>query len=302
MKFTVLTLGLALFVLGSTPSQAQDKSFLLNGAKYESQAAFISSGNRCAAKEPDLAQRQAIDKVLQKWQSQSRATSAVLKNIPVAFHVIYSGTTGNISDATIAAQIQVLNDAYASSGFSFSLSSVDRTNNSTWFAMTPGSSAETNAKNALNITPQTKLNFYSANPGQGLLGWATFPWSLASAPTKDGVVVLYSSLPGGNAVPYNEGDTGTHEVGHWLGLYHTFQGSGIRQNGCTGSGDFVSDTPAEKSPAYGCPTGRDTCPSIAGLDPITNFMDYVDDFCMFQFTGGQAARMSSSVATYRPQL
>ena len=112
----------------------------------------------------------------------------------------------------------------------------------------------------------------------------------------DRVVVLYSTF-GRNAplAPFDLGRTGTHEVGHYLGLDHTFA------NGGSSPGDQVADTPAEASPAYGCPVGRDTC-SSAGVDPIFNYMDYTDDSCMDEFTSGQTTRMQNQVATYKPSL
>ena len=174
----------------------------------------------------------------------------------------------------------------------FVLGDVDYTVNSTWYGAGPGSTAQTQMKNALHEGSADDLNFYT-NSGGGYLGWATFPNEYAVRPSQDGVVCYWASLPGSNYVPYNLGDTATHEVGHWLGLYHTFQG------GCQNPGDSVADTPAERSSAFGCPTGRNTCKNIAGNDPIENFMDYTDDFCMFRFSAGQSARADSMWATYR---
>jgi hypothetical protein len=220
--------------------------------------------------------------------------------VDVYFHVINKGTgiaNGDIPDSQITAQMAVLNDAYLGTGWSFTLVSTDRTTNATWYTMTPGTTAETDAKVALRKGTAADLNIYSANIGGGLLGWATFPSSYSADPTDDGVVILYSSVPGGSAAPYNEGDTATHEVGHWMGLYHTFQGGCARN--ATSGGDLVADTPAERSPAYGCPVGRDSCANLSGLDPITNFMDYTDDACMFELTPGQDARMDAQFGTYR---
>jgi hypothetical protein len=222
------------------------------------------------------------------------AAAVTSGEISVYFHVVNKGTgisNGDIPAQWITNQMNVLNAAYQDTGWSFKLVSTDRTTNATWFNGCYGTS-ETAMKNSLHQGSARDLNIYTCNPSNGILGYATFPSSYNNAPLKDGTVLLYSSLPGGNAAPYNLGDTATHEVGHWMGLYHTFQG------GCNG-GDGVDDTFAEKSPAYGCPVGRNSCPNRVGDDPIRNFMDYTDDACMWEFTGGQDVRMDNQYTTYR---
>jgi hypothetical protein len=257
------------------------------------QQAVAENARGCATKDLSPEQLSAVEAALSENRSALAATGSITVN--VYWHVINNGTgiaNGDIPQTQIDNSIAVLNAAYASTPFRFSLVSVDRTTNASWY-ISSGGTSEQQMKTALRQGTADDLNVYSNNMGGGLLGWATFPSSYASSPKMDGVVILYSSVPGGTAAPYNEGDTATHEIGHWFGLYHTFQG------GCAKNNDGVNDTPQEKSPAYGCPAGRDSCARDTGADPIYNFMDYTDDNCMNTFTAGQRTRMDSMWTSYR---
>jgi hypothetical protein len=228
--------------------------------------------------------------------------------IPTVFHVIsaqpLTGAQTQRYRDLIAAQVEVLNDAYsgqdAAAGspdtpFRFAYDHTTFTVNEAWSTLRYGSKETRQAKLALHEGDAGTLNVYAVNLGDGLLGYATFPQRGRGHLSEDGVVILDESMPGGTVAPYDEGDTLTHEVGHWLGLFHTFQ------SGCDKRNDFVADTPAEALPAFECAAdaGRDSCPDDAGLDPIHNFMDYTEDACMDEFTPGQVRRMSNSWEAYR---
>ena len=90
----------------------------------------------------------------------------------------------------------------------------------------------------------------------------------------DGCNVHAGSMPNGILAYYNQGKTAVHEVGHWFGLLHTFQGSSCDP---TDPGDYIEDTPQQSVSTDGCPAGKDSCPELQGLDPIHNFMDYSTD-------------------------
>jgi len=266
-------------------------------------AIFMPSGGASLGRggelrEPDLGEVHADLPASAKGKAGKRFAATV----PVYFHVVTDGATGSLTDAQIADQIAVLNHTFKggeggfATGFAFKLAGVTRTDNAGWFYSNPGGVGEHGMKRALHQGGTNALNFYSTTAGD-YLGWAYLP-SIVTKPGQaylDGVVVDWESMRGTSlayAGEYDQGETGTHEVGHWLNLEHTFYG------GCNAKGDFVADTPPQKTPTSGCPAGKDTCRD-PGLDPIHNYMDYSFDACYTEFTAGQAQRMRDAWLYYR---
>ncbi|KAI1481778.1 hypothetical protein K445DRAFT_308877 [Daldinia sp. EC12] len=267
------------------------------GAHY----VFPRDGNStrlCGTPEPTEAQIAASQAMLEKEREmRAKGESRALRSFSVNayFHVVASSTSlsdGYITQQMINDQLDVMNADYGVHGITFNLVDTDWTVNSNWAA----DGDELGMKRALRKGTYSDLNIYFLGDlGGGLLGYCYFPDNVSEGSSDfylDGCTILAHSVPGGDAAPYNLGGTAVHEVGHWMNLYHTFQG------GCNGAGDSVDDTPAQQSASSGCPVGRDSCPG-GGVDPIHNYMDYSDDACYEEFTAGQEDRMYSAWSTYR---
>ncbi|MGI9191756.1 MAG: fibronectin type III domain-containing protein [Chitinophagaceae bacterium] len=302
-------------------------SFLLTwnfGYAQQRTCASHDIHNAMLASNPEYAaNRAAIEAQIDRYV-QHPVKQRGIKTIPVVVHVIYRTANENISDAQIMSQIDILNkdfrklntdwtntpapfiNSVADCGFQFCLAQVDPNGNpTTGIIRVPTTVTSFTADDKVKFTAQggddawdrnKYLNIWVCNMA-GYLGYASFPGSPANV---DGIVVQHSAFgSGGNTVwPYNLGRTATHEIGHWMNLFHIWGDDGT---GCLGS-DRVDDTPNQAGYNTTCQTfPKVSCNNGPNGDMFMNFMDYTPDACMYMFTNGQKLRMDATFAFGGPR-
>lgn len=264
----------------------------------------------CLTRTPDAEEVEFVENDLRKFRSskggrRSRAADTKVMLVPIVWHVIHWGDAHKESEETIEAQVDVLNSAYggrtlaaglaAKTSFQFETKIINYIDSAEYVSNCRGKSAAFRSR--YGWRDATVINIFLC-PATGYLGWAYLPWQYQQGSPYQAITIHPETLPGGSMYGLNEGDTLVHEMGHYLGLLHTFGSEG----GCTeAEGDLVTDTPLESTPNYGC-TARDSCPDHAGMDPTDNFMDYTMDKCMFRFSEGQVTRMLEMTEKYRSKL
>ena len=280
-------------------------------------------------RDPGVDNRMDVENLdIKHWISNNTSSSKSMPNlitIPVVVHVIYKNSSQNISDAQIFSQIDILNEdfrmnnsdassvpsafagAAADCEIEFCLAVRDPNGNittgitrtytttSSFSGYTSMKYSSTGGQDAWNTSDY--LNIWVCNLASGLLGFATFPGGNSST---DGVVCDYAYFgnTGTATSPYDLGRTATHEVGHWLNLYHIWGDSYC-------GNDYVSDTPKHEESNYGCPSypHASSCSGTGSSgEMFMNYMDYTNDACMFMFSTGQKNRMRATLNGSRSSL
>lgn len=316
----------------ASPELTKEGHVILGDTRYRSvadfhqSAEFRNSGRRCAtahdisASQLPLSNRSAASCGYNYTSINPLYAPDEILEIPVVFHVVQrTDGTGYISESLIRSQIDVLNEDFRALPATPGRNGVDariqfvlasqapdgsatnginyHTNNS-WFR-DPGYGV-TPMKAALAWDPDRYLNIYT-NDASGALGYATFPQTSAGD-GEDGVVLAWNVV-GRNAPQagmFNQGRTATHEIGHYLGLFHTFQDGCGSASSPYSTGDLIADTVAHRGPDYECQARPSSCGG--GNNPIRNFMNYTPDGCMTGFSEEQVNRMRCSLINFRDEL
>jgi len=261
------------------------------------------------------------EKIIREEISKSKLYQKVMtspvKIIPVVVHVIHDGGTNNISDAQIQSQIDVLNEDFRKiTGTNGDGNGVDTEIQFCLAKKTPDGKCTNGIVRILSTLSNHQtyqrsmlkqltywdntryLNMYvvkSINGSSGILGYSSFP---GGPPDEDGIVVRHNYFGKIGTAAASIGRTTTHEIGHWFGLYHTFNG-GCGVDTCA-DGDYVCDTPPAANPNFGCPTINSCSIDFPDVnDQIQNYLDYSDDNCKDMFTMGQKTRMHAALNTIR---
>ncbi len=274
-------------------------------------------------------QRQQIEEFSGKWIAENGSSYREVITIPVVVHVVYRTQAENLTDAQIRSQIDVLNEDYRMTNddaadvpsvwasvktdteIEFCLANRDPNGNPTT-GITRTETTVTSWAGSDNVKrtdmggkdpwpADQYLNIWVCNIGAGLLGFAYLPGIGADL---DGVVIghrFFGRGFSGLSNSYNLGRTTTHEVGHYLNLHHLW-GQSASNPSCTAD-DFVTDTPRQEEPNYGCKTfPHVTCSNGPNGDMFNNYMDYGNDVCLFFYTNGQKQRMLATMNGPRASL
>jgi len=295
-------------------SGADDRRCARSGPGSGTSSARVPKGGKLNAEPTDQTaaeraalERQMLRRLERRYGGKAQAPRLDRTLIDVHVHVITRRNgSGNTSNRTIRKQMRAINKAFAGrtakrsvdTPFRFRMRSLERVNNTDWYNW-KFNDDDRAAKKRLHRGGFDDLNIYVSNLGDALLGYAFYPGLARKNLFRDGLVVHKASLPGGAFETYDKGDTATHEIGHWLNLAHTFEGS------CSPNGDFVTDTPRQKADVnvFKCNESLNTCGENPGdnplTDPVHNFMNYTSDRCIDRFTRGQKNRMALSWLAYR---
>ena len=247
--------------------------------------------------------------------------------IPVVVHVVYNTDAQNVSDDQIRSQITALNADYQKLNADVSsvpepfrsrvgnplvrfelavrdpdgkpttgITRTSTTETEFFYSGPKADAVKFASRGGHDAWPRDRyLNLWVCRLGERLLGYASFP---GEVPETDGVVITSTGFgtTGTAQQPFDKGRTATHEIGHWLNLFHIW---GDDRGACTGS-DQVRDTPNQAADNANCPTfPHRTCGSKSTGDMFMNYMDYTDDACMFAFSKGQVVRMEATLAGAR---